>query len=248
MRVAITGGTGTLGRGVVEELQARGHDVRVLSRHSETYPVDLTTGAGLSVALEGCDVVVDASNSTKVKVAREILVDGARRLAEAEKAAGVRHHVCVSIIGCEKVPTGYYQVKIDQEQAVEQGGVPWTIVRATQFHDLAVMVFSATARFGILLALNVPLQTVAVADVAPAIADRVEGEPLTDRYDVAGPEVLGLRDLARVWKRTTGSRAVPVSVPLPGRMGRALRAGALTDDQPDVRGKITFEEWLVSRR
>ena len=145
MRVAIAGGTGTLGRGVVEELQARGHDVRVLSRRSETFPVDLTTGAGLGAALEGCDVVVDASNNANAKKARAILVDGTRRLTEAEKVAGVRHHVSVSIIGCEKVPMGYYKVKIDQEQAVEQGGVPWTIVRATQFHDLAATVFSSTA-------------------------------------------------------------------------------------------------------
>ena len=92
-----------------------------------------------------------------------------------------------------------------------------------------------------------PLQTVAVADVALAIADRVEGEPLADRYDVAGPEVLGLREMARQWKRATGRRAVPVSMPLPGKIGRALRAGALTDDQPDVRGKITFADWLASR-
>jgi uncharacterized protein YbjT (DUF2867 family) len=99
MRVAIVGGTGMLGRQVAQELRARGHQVRTLSRHSP----DLTTGEGLDVALAGCDVVVDASNDAS-KRAAETLVEGTRRLLAAEERAGVGHHVGVSIVGCECVP------------------------------------------------------------------------------------------------------------------------------------------------
>lgn len=129
MRIAIAGGTGTLGRRVAEELRSRGHDVRVLSRSSAEYRVDLTTGEGLGAALEGCHVVIDATNNSS-RDAAQTLVAGSRRLLEAERAAGVRHHVGMSIVGCEKVPMGYFQVKAEQERVVEQGPVPWSLVRA----------------------------------------------------------------------------------------------------------------------
>src|SRR5690348_3468426 len=117
MTIAIVGGTGTLGRQVAAELEARGNRVRPLSRHAPEYRVDLATGDGLGPALAGCDVVVDASNSSARKPAG-ILVDGSRRLLEAEAATGVKHHVCVSIVGCDQVPMGYYRAKSDQERVV----------------------------------------------------------------------------------------------------------------------------------
>ena len=246
MRIAIAGGTGTLGRHAAGELRARGHDVRVLSRRAEHYPVDLTTGEGLDAALEGCDAVVDASNNANAKKARPLLVDGTRRLTAAGHAAGVRHHVAISIVGCEKVQMGYYKVKVEQERAVAAGEVPWTIVRATQFHEFAAQLFGQAARAGVLPLLRLPMQTVAVADVAAAVADAVEAEPRTGRIDVAGPEVLDARELAHMWKRAKGSRALPLRLPLPGNMGRALRAGALTADRADVLGTITFADWLAA--
>jgi uncharacterized protein YbjT (DUF2867 family) len=244
MRIAITGGTGTLGRRVVEELSARGHEARVLSRSSKQYRVDLTTGEGLEAALEGCDAVVDASNNASAKKARPVLVDGTRRLAEACWSAGVGHHVAVSIVGCDRVQMGYYKVKVEQEREVERGTVPWTIVRATQFHDLVTQAFAVGARYGALPLLRVPMQTIATVDVARAIADVVESEPRVGRIDVAGPEVLDARELARIWRRVTGSRALPLRVPIPGNIGRALRAGSLTNDRADVFGTVTYAEWL----
>ncbi|MGD0557793.1 MAG: NAD(P)H-binding protein [Streptosporangiaceae bacterium] len=121
MRIAIAGGTGTLGRHVVDELRERGHDVRALSRRSLDFPVDLTTGAGLAEALEGCEVVVDAANASSGKRSSATLVAGSRRLLAAEQKAGVKHHVCVSIVGCDKVPMGYYAVKVQQERVVAGG-------------------------------------------------------------------------------------------------------------------------------
>ena len=127
MRIAIAGGTGTLGSLVAAELARRGHEVRVLSRSAPEYRVDLATGSGLADALAGCDVVVDASNNSS-RHAADILVGGSRRLLAAEAAVGVKHHVCVSIAGCEQVPMGYFTAKAQQEQVVEQGPVPWSVV------------------------------------------------------------------------------------------------------------------------
>jgi nucleoside-diphosphate-sugar epimerase len=117
MRIAIVGGTGTLGRHVTAELAARGHDVRVLSRGSAQHPVDLVTGQGLAAALDGCAVVIDASNASAPKRAAQVLVEGSRRLLAAEQQAGVSHHVGISIVGCERVPMGYYRINASLAQA-----------------------------------------------------------------------------------------------------------------------------------
>jgi uncharacterized protein YbjT (DUF2867 family) len=243
MKIAIIGGTGTLGRHVVSELRARGHEVRALSRNAPDYPVDLTTGTGLDEALSGCEVVVDASNNSS-KTAAETLVQGSRRLLAASQAAGVAHHVCVSIVGCERVPIGYFRVKAEQETVVERGQLPWTLVRATQFHGYVASMFGATARMRALPAPRAVLQPVAAAEVARVVADAAERAPLRGRIEVAGPEVASVRDLAKAWRRETGSRAALVPFPLPGKLGRALRGGALTSERPDVRGSVTFADWL----
>jgi uncharacterized protein YbjT (DUF2867 family) len=129
MNIAVIGGTGTLGHHVVEQARSRGHEARSLSRSSADFPVDLTTGAGLEAALAGVEVVVDASNAQKG--AQEVLVEGSRRLLAAERDAGVRHHVLISIVGIEQTPARYYATKVAQERVVSDGPVPWTIVRGT---------------------------------------------------------------------------------------------------------------------
>jgi uncharacterized protein YbjT (DUF2867 family) len=247
MRIAIAGGTGTLGSLVAADLTERGHDVRVLSRNAPAYRVDLTTGAGLARALEGCDVVVNASNNSS-RHAAEILVEGSRRLLAAGRAAGVGHHVCMSIVGCERVPMSYFQVKAQQERVTEEGPVPCSIVRATQFHELALATLTAAARWGALPVPRARLQTVACAEVARVVADVAEGIPRKDSVEVAGPEITDARDLARTWRSVTGRRVALVPVPVPGKLGRALRAGVLTAARPDMRGTITFADWLAARQ
>ncbi|GIH16984.1 SDR family oxidoreductase [Rugosimonospora africana] len=244
MRIAIAGGTGTLGRYVAEDLRTRGHEVRVLSRSSREYRVDLRTGEGLEAALVGCDAVVDASNARKK--AAEVLVEGSRRLLAAERAAGVGHHVCVSIVGCDRMPMGYYRVKVAQERVVEAGPVPWSVVRATQFHELVATVFTLGGRWRTLPVPRAVLQTIAAVEAARAVADVAEGPALRGRIDVAGPVATGVRELARTWRSVTGRRALLVPVPMPGRLGRTLRAGAATEPSPDVRGTTSFAEWLAA--
>jgi len=245
MRIAIAGGTGTLGRPVTDALRSRGHEVRVLSRRGPEYRVDVTTGEGLAEALDGVDVVVDATNDSS-KHAADTLVEGSRRLLAAEEVAGVGHHVCVSIVGCELVPARYLRIKAEQERVVEEGPQPWSIVRATQFHELIDMALAPTARKHLMPVPRVPLQTVASTEVASVVADVAEGAPRRGRVEVVGPEVVDARELARTWRSTTGRRALLLPLPLPGRMGRALRAGALIAERPDVRGTTPFATWLAA--
>jgi uncharacterized protein YbjT (DUF2867 family) len=247
MRIAIVGGTGTLGKHIATAARERGHEVRILSRSSPDYPVDLVSGSGLDAALAGCTSVVDASNATAAKRAAQVLVNGTARLLAAGERAGVSHHVCISIVGCDRVPLGYYRVKTEQEQAVERGPVPFTIVRATQFHELVDAALRTAGRYRVLPVPDARLQTVAAADVAGAVTDVVEAGP-GGRVQVAGPAVSTARDLARTWLAVTSRTAVLLPVPVPGTLGRALRGGALTAGHADVLGTITFADWLAARQ
>ncbi len=242
MKIAIAGGSGTLGRHVTSALADRGHEVRVLSRE---FPVGLVSGDGLGRALNGCSVVVDASNGTSSRRAAQVLVDGSRRLLLAGQSAGVGHHVCVSIVGCERFSMGYYGVKTEQERIVETGPVPWTIVKATQFHELAAAALAAASRWRVPPVPQMRPQTVAAAEVGRAVADVAEAQPRHCRLLVAGPELTSARDLARSWRSVTGRAAVMVPVPVLGTLGRELRTGGLTTDHPDVRGTQTFAAWLA---
>jgi uncharacterized protein YbjT (DUF2867 family) len=246
MKIAIVGGTGLLGRQVTAELRGRGHQVRVLSRNAPEYRVDLTTGAGLDAALDGCEAVVDASNNSS-RTAAATLVEGTRRLLAAGQQAGVAHHVCVSIVGCDQVSLGYYRVKTEQEDVVAGGPLPWTIVRATQFHEFVAHMLGAAARYRVVPVPRGVLQPVAVAEAAHAVADAAVAGPRRGRVQVAGPDVTAIRDLAVTWRRAAGQRALLLPIPVPGKVGRALLAGSLTTAHPDVRGTVTFAAWATSR-
>ena len=248
MRVAVVGATGTAGTPIAAELERLGHDVRRLSRGSETHPVDLLTGEGLDAALEGCEAVIDASNvAGSAKKSRALLVEGGARLLEAEARAGVGHHVCLSIIGIDRVPIAYYGVKQEQELLVRGATVPWSIVRATQFHQLVDWGFSTLAKARILPRVSAPLQPIDPIDLASVVAGVVAGDPLRDTMTVAGPRIEPIADLAHTWKAASGTRAVLLPLPLVGKAGLGLRAGGLTDPSPDRQGTVTFENWLASR-
>jgi uncharacterized protein YbjT (DUF2867 family) len=234
MRIAIAGGTGTVGAEAARELEHRGHDVRILSRDAREYAVDLRDGSGLPAALDGVDVVVNAANGD-----REVLVDGTARLLRAAKEAGVRHHVGISIIGVDRVGIRYYKAKLAQEDVIRRSGVPWTIVRVTQFHPFLARTFASSAKFGIVPCLKFPVQPVDPREVGRVLAETAEAEPALAITQFAGPEVMSGCELARRWRRGTGSRALLVRLPVT----RALRSGALTN--PDARrGIVAFDQWL----
>jgi uncharacterized protein YbjT (DUF2867 family) len=251
MKVAVVGGTGVLGRPLVAELAARGDEVRVLSRTPPSKPlegtshhrVDLTSGEGLPGALSGVEVVVDAANSSP-RDAGPVLVDGTRRLLAAGAQAGVRHHIGISIVGCDRVPTAYYKVKVEQEEVIATGEVPWSLLRATQFHSLLAWAFGQAARARMRPAGGARLQPVDAAVVAARLADAAHADPAGRLPEVAGPEVLTLSELAKIWRRAEGRRLLlPLPIPMVGKIGRPLREGALCN--PDAAaGGPTFEKSL----
>lgn len=248
---AVIGGAGTVGGPIVDTLRAgapAGADVRVLSRSSAAHPVDLVTGAGLDEALTGCDVVIHAANGSPRRP-EPVLIDGTRRLVQACASAGVRHLVCVSIVGIEQVPSRYYRAKLAQEEIVKTAaGLPWTIVRSTQFHELIDVMLSALARWRLSPRSSARLQPVTAREAGEATAAAALNPQPGRTVTVGGPQRHDVSELARIWARARHRRGLPVALPIPGRVGRALRAGALACPHPDHSGSVSFESWLTPRR
>ncbi|MEU9984754.1 NAD(P)H-binding protein [Streptomyces sp. NPDC050856] len=238
--ILVTGGTGTLGRHVTELLRADGHEVRVLSRRSRPYAVDLVEGTGLGAALAGVDTVVHCASAPRGDDR------AARNLVEQARRAGVGHLVYISIVGVDRVPLGYYRTKLAVERLIEESGLGWTVLRATQFHELVLAVLRRSARLPVVLVPAVCDQPVEVREVAARLAELAAGPPAGRVADLGGPRVRTFQELARAYLRATGKRRPVVGVPLFGSVYRALRAGGhLTPRHADGRG--TFEDFLSER-
>lgn len=254
MRIAVVGGTGSIGAPLAAALAARGDEVRVLSRNApERLPagsvthhrVDLASGEGLAEAFAGVEAVVDAVNDSRPRRAKDVLVEGSRRLLAAEAEAGVGHHVAISIVGCDSVPIGYYRAKVAQEEVVAGGSVPWSLLRASQFHTLLAFGFGAAARLRISPAGAAKLQPVAPEVVAERLVEIVHAGPAGRVPDIAGPQIETLSELARSWRRHSSRRLLPLRMPMIGPVGRPLRRGALCDETAAAGGP-TFAEWLAT--
>ncbi|MEV6962153.1 NAD(P)H-binding protein [Streptomyces sp. NPDC051207] len=241
--ILVTGGTGTLGRQVTERLRADGHEVRVLSRHSQPYAVDLREGgSGLDAAVAGVDTIVHCASSP-----RGGDEEAAGHLLAAARRAGVGHLVYISIVGVDRVPFGYYRTKAAVEKLVEESGLGWTVLRATQFHDLLAQLFGVLSKPPVMmLPAGVSDQPVDVREVAGRLAELALGEPAGRVDDMGGPEVRTFESLARAYLAATGRRRAVVNVPLAGRAYRAFRAGGHLTPERAV-GKGTFEEHLAAR-
>ncbi|WP_369367670.1 SDR family oxidoreductase [Streptomyces sp. CG4] len=241
--ILVTGGTGTLGRRVTDRLRAEGHEVRVLSRHTPPYAVDLRVGgSGLDAALAGVQTVVHCASSP-----RGGDEEAAGRLIAAARRTGVGHLVYISIVGIDQVPLRYYRTKLAVERRIEASGLGWTVLRTTQFHDLLVTILAGLAKSpALLVPAGVPDQPVEVTEVADRLAELALGAPAGRVADMGGPEVRTLDSLARAYLRATGRRRAVAQVPLFGRTYRAARAGGLLTPERAV-GKATFEEYLGRR-
>ncbi len=249
MTVAVVGGTGTLGSLVVADLLGRGERVAVLSRRDASVPagaehrrVDLTSGEGLDLALDGVRAVVDAANSQKG--AKETLVEGTRRLVEAGARGRVANHVTVSIVGIDRVPVSYYKVKLAQEEALAAGAVPWTLLRATQFHQLLDSAFATAARFGVRPTGSAKVQPIDPTIVAARLAEAALAAPAGRLPDIGGPRVQTLSELSATWAAARGKHRVPLRIPAVGKAGKALAAGGLCDTHGAASGE-DFAEWLA---
>lgn len=244
MRIAVAGGTGAVGKHVVAALHRQGHEPVVLARSTG---VDLSTGAGLDQALKGAQAVIDVSNiaTTSAKRSRAFFETATGYLLAASARAGVSHHVALSIVGIERVPGSYYAGKLAQEQLIRAGSVPWTVLRATQFHEFAGQILARTPG-PIAVVPQIRTQPIAAREVAASLAELATGSAQGLLPDLAGPEQHELVELCRRVLRCQGSRRRVLPVRLPGADGRAIRTGALLPTMPGRRGRLTFDAWLGS--
>ncbi len=239
MTILVTGGTGILGRPTVELL--RGRDVRVLSRRSGDGRAvgDLSTGGGLDEALAGAGTVLHlATSASKKDVAQT------ERLVAAAKRAGVAHLLYVSIVGVDVVPLKYYRAKFACEQVIEHSGIPFTILRATQFHSFVAMLPRSQRRMPVLLSVDAPFQPIAVEEVAARLVQLVDAGPSGRVADIGGPEQLTLRETIGLWQRAAGTRKPVWTLPLGGKTVRAFRAGLHMPGLPGY-GSSTFAEYAA---
>lgn len=243
MRIAVAGGTGLTGRLVVDIARHRGHDVMPLSRYGG---VDLVTGAGLVNAIAQADTVIDVSNveTTKTEVAVSFFAAATRNLLAAERKVGVTHHLALSIVGVETAPEGYYAGKVSQERLVEHGDIPWTILRATQFHEFAALMFDAATVGPLHAAPRARTQPIAVREVAEHLVSLAESGPGGRVRELAGPQEESLAEMVRAYGRAIGYRGWMPEISLPGAMGRAQRNGSLLPGPDAILGRQTFAEWL----
>jgi uncharacterized protein YbjT (DUF2867 family) len=241
----ITGGTGSLGRRVADRLRGAGRDVRVLSRseHPDAVRGDLSTGEGLERAVDGVDVIVHCASSPRKT--RQTDVEGTERLLRAAGQAGISHLVFISIVGIDRNPYfPYYRMKLEVERTIERSPVPWTILRATQFHEFVLRMIQFLERLPVVMVPKGSLQPMDAGEVADRLGELALSEPVGRAPDIGGPEIRSAAGLAREYLEVAGRGRRVVEVPfLPGKTARAFREGAQVC--PEGRyGRIRWEEFL----
>ena len=255
--ILITGGTGRLGRHVVASLRKEDRELRVLSRHPhkdadgiEYVTGDLLEDEGIQGALDGVGTVVHLAGTSRGDD------EVTRNLVRAAARAEVRHLVNVSVVGADRVPIeshidramfGYFGSKRASEILVSDSGLPWTTLRATQFHDLLLLVVSGMARLPVIpVPSGIRFQPVDTREVAARVVELALDEPAGLVPDIAGPRVYEMAELVRGYLRARRKHRLLVPVRLPGTAARAVRAGAILAPDRAV-GHRTWEEFLAEQ-
>lgn len=255
--VLVTGGTGTLGRLVVPRLREAGYTVRVFSRRPaeradgiEYVAGDLATDEGTGAAVAGVETVVHCAGSAKGDDVK------AQNLVRAASRAEVSHLVYISVIGADRVPVvgradramfGYIGAKRAAEELIADSGLPFTTLRAAQFHDLILTLAQQLAKLPVLpVPGGIKAQPIDAAEVADRLAELAMGSPGGLVEDMGGPKVYSMADLMRSYLRATGRHRPIMSVQLPGQAARAMREGANLAPERAV-GRRTWEDFLTSR-
>jgi len=247
MKIAVAGGTGVVGSLLVEQLRASGHEAVVLARATG---VDLVTGQGLEHSLDGVEAVVDVLSvaTGAAGPATEFFTTSTRNLLAAEYAAGVRHHVLLSIVGIDDIPFGYYVGKVAQERAVEDGKVPFTILRATQFHEFGAQMIDRAPSLGpVLVVPQMTAAPIAAREVAAELARIASGVPQGRVPDLRGPKEEKVPSMTRRVLRRRGSRRPVLAAFLPGKAGAGMRNGGLIPGEGATVGQQTFDAWLAEQ-
>ncbi len=255
--ILLTGGTGTLGRRIVPLLQDAGADVRVLSRssHKPTDGVDfvagdLATGKGVEAAVKGVETIIHCAGTQKGDDLK------ARNLVRAAAKVGRPHIVYISVVGADRIPVvsgvdramfGYFASKRAAELIVADSGLPWTTLRATQFHDLTLTTVQALAKMPIVpVPSGFKVQTIDAGEVAARLVELALGKPSGLVPDLGGPRVYTLKELVRSYLKATGKHRITMPMRLPGKAARAYRDGANLAPEQAV-GHRTWEDFLTER-
>ena len=244
MKTVVIGGSGLIGSRVVSKLRERGHEVLAAS---PVTGVNTITGEGLSEAVAGADVVVDVANSPSFEDAAvmEFFKTSGRNLLAAEAAAGVKHHVALSVVGAERLPdSGYLRAKVEQEKLIRESGIPFTILHSTQFFEFAGAIVSSGTEGDTVHLPPALFQPIASEEVVEALVEIIAGPPLNKVVEVGGPEKIGMDRFAREYMTMKQDKRKVVSDP------KALYFGAIIDDRSLVpadnarKGSIRYEEWI----
>ena len=247
--ILVTGGTGTLGGHVVPGLRRAGHQVRVLSRSTrepddgiEYVTGDLLTGEGIERAVTGAATVLHLAGGPKGDDA------ATRNLVRAAKRAHIGRLVYISVVGADTVPVAWLRSKHAAEQAVARSGIPSTILRAAQFHDLVLTVLEKVTKMPVIpIPGGLRFEPVDSREVAARLVELTLAEPAGRVPDLAGPKVYGMKQLVRGYLEATGKRRLTMPVRMPGKAGRAYRDSANLGGPEATRGGRTWEEFLAER-
>lgn len=244
MKVVVIGGSGHVGRLLVAELEREGHEALAASRSTG---VDAVSGQGVAEALAGADAVIDVTNAPTMdpQGLYDFFTESTRTVAAAGVAAGVKHHVLLSIVGIEKGPINpYYVAKLAQEAELAKSGIPFTIVRATQFFDYAFDVADWNTIDGVVTLSDTPFQPVAVEDVVAELAARASAEPVNGIVEIAGPDIEPLDEFVRVTLAAASDPRTVVTSPDADTFSIEGLEGAMLPDAGTI-GPSTWADWIA---
>jgi uncharacterized protein YbjT (DUF2867 family) len=247
MKIVVIGGTGLIGSKTVAILRQGGHEVVAASPKGG---VNTITGEGLEEALAGAEVVIDLANSPSFedKAVREFFETSGRNLFAAETAAGVRHHVALSIVGTDRSDNGYFRAKVAQEKLIVASGVPYTIVRATQFMEFIAGI-AASSAVGDQIRLSPGLfQPIAADDIAPIVAEVALATPQNGTVEIAGPDRAPLDEIIAHYLRAIGDPRRVVRDPEARYFGGRVEERSLVPLGEARLGRIGLDEWLSHAR
>src|SRR5947207_2969589 len=244
MKIVVIGGSGLIGKKVVTNLRQHGHEVLAASPSSG---VNTVTGEGLARALAGARVVVDVANapSWEDDAVLAFFETSGRNLLAADAAAGVGHHVALSVVGTDRLlASGYFRAKMAQEQLIKASPIPYTIVRATQFFEFVGGIAQAATEGQAVRVPPVLMQPVAADDVAAVVTDAALAEPLNGTFDLAGPEPIRQDDLVKRFLKATGDGRTVITDPKALYFGIAVNDQSLTPGDNPRLGPTHFADWL----
>jgi uncharacterized protein YbjT (DUF2867 family) len=247
MKIVVMGGAGVVGSGVVERLSQESVQVVAASRRTG---VDVITGAGLPEALIGADVVIDVTNSPSFEdeVAGRFFETASRNLLAGSVETGVAHYIAISIVGAERLrANGYFRAKAAQEQQVQAAGLPYTILRATQFYEFLPWIVRESDRGDEVRVSPARIQPIAAEDVAAALADIAQARPAGGIIEVAGPDGYRLDEIVRWFMSTTGDRRPVIADPAALYFGTPLTDETLIAGSTPRFGHTEFDRWLRRR-